>query len=398
MNKKKLINRVRIPIWVCGFIFGGCLAVEPVIQDFKELKLGEEAPVFNLKGTDNQFHSLAEYQDGSVLVVAFISNHCPTSIAVIPRMLEWYKKVKSRGVKLVAINPNHPLGLRPDEYGYSEFDETFEHNQLFEKKYQFTFDYLYDGDQQKAAKEYGCLATPHFFVFNKDKKLVYKGRFDDSRFLDVNTIKSKDLEKAVDEVLTDKKVTVAETRPLGCSTKWQEKQVSVKEDDIFWDKQPVVLESISAEKVKKLRENKTKKYRLINVWASYCGPCVHEFPELVKTARKFALRNFELVTISLDDIKDTESVKIFLEKQNVIVPKKILPSLKEEKRNGNAYIYSSVSIDALASVLDLSWDGSVPFTILIEPGGKILFRQEGEVNGEELRQKILDVMGRTFDE
>jgi thiol-disulfide isomerase/thioredoxin len=371
--------------------------VEPVIRDFKELKIGQEAPAFDLKGTDDRYHSLAEYQD-SVLVVAFISNHCPTSIAVMPRMLEWYKKVQSKGVKLVAINPNHPLGLRPDEYGYSEFDETFEHNKLFGKKYQFTFDYLYDGDQQKVAKQYGCLATPHFFVFNKNKKLVYKGRFDDSRFLDVNTVKSKDLEKAIDEVLSDKAVTVAETRPMGCTTKWQEKQLLVKEDEAFWEKEPVILETISAENVKELRQNKTKKYRLINVWASYCGPCVNEFPELVKTARKFALRSFELVTISLDDVNAKSEVKAFLEKQNVIVPKKILPTLKEEKRNGNSYIYSSVSIDALAAELDLSWDGSVPFTMLIEPGGKVLFRQEGEIDGEVLRQKILDVMGRTFDE
>jgi thiol-disulfide isomerase/thioredoxin len=145
-----------------------------------------------------------------------------------------------------------------------------------------------------------------------------------------------------------------------------------------------------------LRKNDTKKVRLFNVWATWCGPCVEEFPELVATARKFGLRDFEFISISINEPGELKEVKDFLEKHNAIVPDKIKPSLKAEGRAGNAYIYNAPNTDALIQALDPEWPGPIPHTLVVAPGGAIIYRHNEEVNGDELRAKILEAMGRYF--
>jgi thiol-disulfide isomerase/thioredoxin len=133
------------------------------------------------------------------------------------------------------------------------------------------------------------------------------------------------------------------------------------------------------------------------VYATWCGPCVEEFPQLVATQRKFALRDFEFINISIDDPKTIADVKKFLEDNNAIVPDKLKPSLKAEGRKGNAYVFQGASHDDLIKALDPEWPGPIPHTLLVAPGGKVLFRHNGEINGEELRAKILEHMGRYFE-
>jgi peroxiredoxin len=183
--------------------------------DIKTLKIGDAAPDFELIGTDGKMHKLAEYKGGKVLVVLFTSNHCPTSHSIERRLQRFYQDYKGRGVKLVAINPNHPDGLSPDELGYGEFGDSFEEMKPYAEKNHWTFDYLYDGEKQIVARAYGCLATPHAFIFDKDLKLRYAGRFDDSRFFDESTVKSKDAQNAVDAILAGQPVPVELTKPHG---------------------------------------------------------------------------------------------------------------------------------------------------------------------------------------
>ena len=366
-------------------------------EDIAELKIGDAAPDFELTGIDDKKHSLKDYAKAEVLMIAFISNHCPTSQGVEGRLKKLLADAKDKGFKLVAINPNDPGALRPDELGYSKYNDSFEEMKLHAKEQDFDFPYLYDGDTQKTARAYGCLATPHVFVFDKERKLRYKGRFDDSRYGDDSTVTAPDARNAVEALLAGKPVDVPETRPHGCSTKWALKRDAVKADDEKWEKGEVNVELIDAAGVAALRKNDTNKVRLFNVWATWCGPCVAEFPELVKTARKFALRDFEFISISMDDPKKgAVAVKEFLEKQNAIVPDKIKPSLAKEGRKANAYIFSEASSDALIKALDPEWPGPIPHTLVVAPGGEVIFRMNGEIVGEELREKILEHMGRFY--
>ncbi|MCW0217706.1 MAG: TlpA family protein disulfide reductase, partial [Prosthecobacter sp.] len=126
------------------------------------------------------------------------------------------------------------------------------------------------------------------------------------------------------------------------------------------------------------------------------GPCVKEFPELVATSRKFGLRDFEFISISMDDPETLPEVKAFLEKYNAIVPSKLKPSLKAEGREGNAYVFNEANSDALIQALDPEWPGPIPHTLVVAPGGEVIYRHNGIVDGDELRSKILEYMGRFY--
>jgi thiol-disulfide isomerase/thioredoxin len=267
------------------------------------------------------------------------------------------------------------------------------------KKYaadtKLTIPYLYDGEKQTVARAYGCLATPHVFVFDAQRKLRYKGQFDDSRFAEDSTVHRADARDAVVALFAHRPVPVAVTRPHGCSTKWLENRASIAAAVAKWDKTPVDVAPIDAAGVAALRKNGTKKVRLFNVWATWCAPCRTEFPELVKTSRQFSMRDFELITISLDDPKDKGNAKAFLEKQGAGVPNRLKPALKTEGRATNSYLYTGTNNDLIAA-LDPDWPGPAPHTVLVGPKGDVIWRHNGPVNGDELRAKVLEYMGEYY--
>ena len=363
--------------------------------DMHTLKSGDAAPDFTLIGTDGKMHKLAEYTGGEALVVLFTSNHCPTSHSIERRLQRFYEEYKAKGVKLVAINPNHPDGLSKDELGYGEFGDSYEEMKPYAEKNKWTFDYLYDGDKQAIARAYGCLATPHVFVFDKNLKLRYQGRFDDSRFYDDSTVKSKDCQNAVDAILAGKPVALELTKPMGCSTKWREKKVMHDAKHEAWAKTPVTVELIDKAGIAKLRANTTNKYRVINVWATWCAPCVKEFPDLVEISRKFDMRDFEFISISLDKPEDKANAEAFLFKHAAGLSKKVENSLKAEHRTTNSYLFAG-SGDDLAAVLDKDMAGPIPHTIVVAPGGEIVYRHTGIIDLAETENAILDKMNRFY--
>jgi peroxiredoxin len=193
-------------------------------QGVQDLKIGDAAPDFSLPGIDGKKHTLGEYRDASVLMIAFISNHCPDSHAALGRIEKLADELKDKSFQLVAINPNNPEGLSIDELGYSKYNDSLEDMKKYAAEAGITFPYLYDGDTQSVAKAYGCLATPHVFVFDAQRKLRYKGEFDNSRYPDPATVTAHEAQDAVDALLDYKPVPVEVTKPHGCSTKWIEKK------------------------------------------------------------------------------------------------------------------------------------------------------------------------------
>ncbi len=363
--------------------------------DLKTLRSGDAAPDFDLLGTDGKKHKLAEYTGGEALVVLFTSNHCPTSHSIERRLQKFYEEYKGKGVKLVAINPNHPDGLSKDELGYGEFGDSYAEMKPYAEKNRWTFDYLYDGDTQTVARAYGCLATPHVFVFDKNLKLRYQGRFDDSRFYDDSTVKSKDCQNAVDAILAGKPVALELTKPMGCSTKWREKKALHDAKHESWAKTPVTVEEIKAADIAKLRANPTNKYRLINVWATWCAPCKQEFPDLVAISRQFDMRDFELVTISLDKPSELPKAQAFLFQQAAGLSRKVEASVKKEGRTTNHYLFAGGG-DDLAAVLDKEMPGPIPHSILVAPGGEIVWRHNGVLDRGAALTAILDKMNRFY--
>jgi thiol-disulfide isomerase/thioredoxin len=246
---------------------------------------------------------------------------------------------------------------------------------------------LYDGEKQEFTTACGAQSTPHVFVFDAERKLRYTGRMDDGR--KPGPVEKSHLRDALDALLAGGEVKETVTRSFGCSTKWLFKKNRVAADQAAWEKKPVTVDDLDVELSKKLRANATNKVRLVNFWSTSCGPCVKEFPDLVDTYRRFQNRPVELITISLDDPAMRPAVSKFLESRHAALSDRTAPSLKEEGRTSNNYHWTGGNPDAMAEAIDGEWSGALPHTVLIAPGGKILWRHTGEIDVVEVRRQIL---------
>lgn len=177
------------------------------------LSIGETAPDFDLVGTDVDYYSLDSFREYKNLVIFFTCNHCPYVTGSDEVTRETVEKFQSSEFKFIAINSNSQKTYQED---------SFEHMVKRMDIYKFPWLYLYD-ETQTAAKDYGALKTPHFFVFDKERKLVYTGRGVDSP-KDSSNIKVNDLERALEELSEDKKISVPVTNPIGCNIKWEGKE------------------------------------------------------------------------------------------------------------------------------------------------------------------------------
>ncbi len=352
-----------------------CLAASPAV---KTLAIGRSAPDFELPGVDGKTYRLADFKDAKILVVVFTCNHCPTAQAYEDRLIQLSEDFKNRGVAVVAISPNDPLAVRLDELGYTDVSDSLEEMKIRAEEKGFPFPYLYDGDAQEVSAEYGVLATPHVFIFDEGRKLRYVGRVDNS---DVRKVTSHDARNAIKALLAGERVPVEKTRAFGCSTKWSDKRPTAIESLRRWDAEPVSLKAIDVEGVRELGANDTGKLRLVNLWATWCGPCVRELDELVTMHRMYRKRDFELITISLDELPDKG---------------RALEVLKEKHASMKNYHFTSPDRDKLAEALDPEWPGPVPYTVLIAPGGEVIYRHHGPVDPLEVKRAIVDFLGRTY--
>lgn len=361
--------------------------------DAHHLAIGDAAPDFRLPGIDGRTYTLADFAAAPVLMVVFLSNHCPYSHAAETRLIPLAKEFAGRGLAVVAINPNDPESVELSELGYSKYTDSFDDMKRYAQDQGFPFPYLYDGATQATAKAYGCLATPHVFLFDRDRKLRYAGRVDDSRFADPASVHAFDARNAVVALLDHKPVAVPNTPVVGCSTKWKYKAAAIAATTTPAAPTPVVLAPIDAAGVAALARNGTNRWRLINVWATWCAPCVHEFPELVALSQRLGNRDFEFVTICADDPKLTEQAKRFLEKQHAAPTGRLKRLLAAESRETTHFIYTEASTDALVQALDPQWPGPLPHTVLISPEGRIVYRHTGPIDPKELLDVVLDHLG-----
>jgi peroxiredoxin len=371
-----------------------CAPLLACAADSPTLEPGAKAPDFSLPGIDDKTYSLADFADKEVLAVLFTCNHCPTAQAYEERVKQIVTDFDPRRFALVAISPNDPEAVRLDELGYSVHGDSFEDMKAHAALNGFNFPYLYDGETQKTAHAYGVVATPHLYVFDPERVLRYVGGIDDSE--NGKDIKQHYARDAIEALLAGQEPPVAKSRVFGCSTKWAEKKGGAAKSDEAWATLPVSMESLDADLARSLAANKTEQLRLINVWATWCGPCVAEFPELVKTYRRYEKRGLELVTISLDAPDDGKKAIAFLTREHAGTGPVTAVSLKAEGRATNNYHFTGPDKNALADALDPEWQGPVPHTLLVAPGGKVLYRKTGEIDPVELREAIVGYLGRTY--
>ena len=336
------------------------------------LGIGSAAPDFSLPGVDGKVHKLHDYAGSKILVIVFTCNHCPTAQLYESRIEKLADDYRGKGVTLVAIEPNNAKAIRLDELGYTDVSDSLEDMKIRAAYRHFNFPYLYDGETQSVSVAYGPKATPHVFIFDEGRKLRYEGHVDDNQRQSL--VKNQSARDAIESLLAGKPVAVATTRAFGCSTKWLSKESSSTELAKKVEAEPVKLELASADDLKKLRSNPTGKVLLINFWATWCGPCVHELPDLETTYRMYRLRDFDMVTVAAN-MPD--------EKAGVLTR---LQQLHATSRN---LVFGSTDTDGMQNAFDPKWQSGVPYTVVLAPDGKLLYEEQGELNILKLRRTIL---------
>ena len=344
------------------------------------LAIGAPAPDFDLPGVDGRRYSLKSFASSPVLVIVFTCNHCPTAQAYEERIQKLHDEYAGRGVALVAISPNDPKAVRLDELGYTDLSDSLEEMKVRAQDKGFTFPYLYDGETQAVAHLYGPVATPHVFVFDQARKLRFVGRVDDAE--NPEKIKVQDTRNAIDALLDGRAVPIEKTKVFGCSIKWAEKKGWLAEGVKKWAEEEVTVAPIDAAGLTALAKNDSGKLRLINAWATWCGPCVVEFPDLVNVNRMYRGRAFEVVTVSADPAPLRPDVVKFL---------------KDRQASTRNYLAAdSDDRDAMINAVDAEWQGELPHTVLVAPGGRIVYRTRGAFDPLALRKAIVGYLGRYY--
>jgi len=373
MQKRLLLNIVLLLLMLIGYGM-------TVPENVKTLETGSPAPYFNLPDIDDKTYTLDDFKSSDILVIIFTCNHCPTAQAYEDRIIKLVDDYKNKNVAFVAISPNDPKAVRLDELGYADLSDDLKSMKLRALEKNFNFPYLYDGETQKVSMLYGPVSTPHVFIFDKDRLLRYTGRIDNSE--KIALVKTKDTRNALDALLAGQPVPVEKTKTFGCSIKWYDKRDNVKKAFEEWAKEKVSLQDIDLDGIKKLVENNTDYLLFLNVWATWCGPCVAEFPELVEMNRMYRNREFKLVTLSVDEPAKKEKALTFL--------------LGKEASMTN-YISISEDIYKIIDIIDEEWQGAIPYTLLIAPKGNVLYRHAGMItNPLEVKREIVNYLGRVY--
>jgi peroxiredoxin len=357
-----------------GIIFMLAGFVPRYHSEHKTLEIGAAAPDFQLTGVDDKTYNLASFKNADVLVIVFTCNHCPTAQAYEDRLIKLTSDYANKSVAVVAINPNDPASLRLDELDFSDLGDSFEEMKIRAKEKKFNFPYLYDGETETASKAYGPIATPHVFIFDRDRKLRYEGRVDDMEN-PFKTPTKTDARNAIDALLNHQEIPVKTTKVFGCSVKWSDKKELVQKARETWAKEPVHLNLISEDSVKSMMKNSSGKLRLIYIWKIQSIPSVQTFPDLISINRMYRDRDFEFISICMDETGKKDSLLQFLQKQ--------------EASNTN-YLISTDNKNNITRVINPLWKGEFPYTMLVEPGGEIVYSKEGVPDPAKLKTIIVN--------
>ena len=336
------------------------------------LAIGSPAPDFCLPGIDGQMHCLKDYAASKVLVVAFICNHCPTSQLYEMRIEQLAQEYKDKGVAVVAIQPNNPDAVMLDEMGYTDVGDSFEEMKIRAEFRHFNFPYLYDGETQSVATAYGPSATPHLFIFDAERKLRYQGRVDNN--MREALVTKRDAREAIDALLAGKPVRIPKTPSIGCSTKWIYKEEGRRKEMEEIEKKPVKAKVVTAEDLKALRKNSTGKLLLVDFWATWCGPCREELPKFETMYRMYGHRAFDLVTVNINYPDEKPGV---------------MKALNSEHATSTNLTLGSSDIYTLLAAFDSEWGAAVPYTLLIKPGGEIVYKNQGTIDELQLKRLII---------
>jgi peroxiredoxin len=368
--------------FVCVVVFGAGLLASSHLYAAPQLAtpsnahaplaIGAAAPAFNLPGVDGKNHALGEYKDAKVLLLVMEADHSPESQLYDARVRAIFEDYKDKGVAVVAISPNSPDAVPMNQMSYTDLGDSLDDMKSAATFRRISWPYLYDGDKQSLTAALGAEATPEVFVFDQTRKLRYRGRIDDS--VDESAVKSRDARNALDALLAGQTVAVATTTPAGSPIAWAADEPRAKAELAKIEADPISVSMASKDDLAKLRANPTGKYLVVNFWATWCGPCVGEFPDLQATYRMYRGRGLAFTTVSENDPDEKPSVLEFLQKEHATGPN---------------LMFSESNVYTMQVAFDPDLPGAVPVTLFLSPSGDVLYQQTGDLDTMKLRRAIL---------
>ena len=375
--KKSLVPFALVLVLLSTLIFSFTLPAD----EHPTLAIGAQASDFSLKGVDGQTYTLNSFKNSPILMIVFTCNHCPTAQAYEDRIIRITNDYKDKGVAVVAIMPNDPKAIRLDELGYTDMSDTFDEMKLRASNKHFNFPYLYDGASQSVAHAYGPIATPHVFIFNKGRKLCYSGRIDDVE-KPTKTPHVQDTRDALEALLSGKMPAETTTKVFGCSIKWAEKASWLQKAEDEWAKEPVTIDNLDDAGLKTLLQNKTDNLKVITIWATAPDAGSAGLAAFVQMNRMYRHRDFEMISINTDGTAKKDDA---------------LKALRQTEASFTNYSFNGGK-SALVAQIDPKWNGALPYTLLIEPGGKIVYAKQGPVSAAEVKKRIVDdpTIGRYY--
>jgi peroxiredoxin len=314
--------------------------------------IGKTAPDFTLKDLNGQTHSLKSFR-GRITVVAFISTQCPISNNYNERMRTIAQDYNKENVAFVGINSN--------------FTESRAEIKSHAGKNKLAFPILKD-EGNKVADAFGALRTPEIFVIDPEGAIRYHGRIDNSR--DLRRVNRQDLREALNEMLAGKSPSVSEGKAFGCLIKRVQNKKNVRAAEKQTKNFEPKIGRIKPVDYNKFKDSVKGKVLIVNFWATYCGPCVVEFPEFVMIDQKYREKGVKMVAISADEIAD--------------VKPKVIPFIKEQNARFDVLVQETDDPQEMIDVVDKNWQGVLPATFVYDKQGNKILTRYGIIDREQL--------------
>ncbi|WP_084214456.1 redoxin domain-containing protein [Terriglobus sp. TAA 43] len=359
---------MRTKFYVFLFILFGSLAVSWLSAAARLLTPGQPLPSFKLTGTDGVVYTPEDWKQSKVLVVAFLCNHCTASQVYEARLNGMAQRFNSAGVAVIAIQSSNPAAVTERDLAWSDVGDSLEDMKERAEFRKFRFPYLYDGDTGSTAQAFGATVAPYIFIFDAARKLRYEGRIDSDPSDGQSTVHNAS--DAIEALLADKPVKLSTTTAVGCKLHLG----ATTNAKSMPESRPIDVTLASAEMLTALRRNPTGKLLLINFYATWCGPCVTEFPDLMATNRMYRDRGLAFTTVSSNVPAEKPEVLAFLRKMNATTTN---------------LLYGSDDTYAMQDAFDPNAGSAVPVTVLLSPRGDVLFHEQGEIDLMEIRRAIL---------
>jgi len=322
------------------------------------LVVGNPAPDFTLAGINGKSHALKDYR-GKTVVVSFISARCPISNAYKDRIRAVADEYTKRDVAFLAINSNA--------------DESLDEMRSYAAKNNLAFTILRD-EGNVVADAYAAERTPKVFVIDGEGVLRYQGRIDNSQ--NPRMVKRNDLREALNEMLSGKPISVAETKALGCLIK-RVQDINAAPAKIAPAQAKSADPKVGTLKpadFNKFKDSAKGKVLVINFWATWCGPCVAEFPEFVALDAKYRDKGVKLVGITADDPADVQP--------------KVIPFIKKQKVMFDIILQDTEDPQEMMDLINKDWPGVLPATFVYDKQGKLAYSRFGIIDRDLLVAEI----------